>query len=134
MANAMFDPGREGFLDGSIDWDTNDQRVMLAKSAYSFNAAHKFVSELSTLADNGRSAALSGKGVTNGVADAAGTTLTVTSAVACNALIVYQYNASDTAARLIAYIDGVSGLPMTPAASATVSITWGTDENKMFKL
>jgi hypothetical protein len=30
MANALYDPGREGFLDGSIDWDTDDIRVMLA--------------------------------------------------------------------------------------------------------
>jgi hypothetical protein len=42
MANALFDPGREGFLDGSIDWDTDDIRVMLVKSTYVFSAAHKF--------------------------------------------------------------------------------------------
>ena len=46
MANALYDPGREGFLDGSIDWDTNDIRVMLALSTYTFSAAHKFISDL----------------------------------------------------------------------------------------
>ena len=131
----LFDPGREGFLDGTIDWDTGDIRVMLSKSAYTLVASHKFISDLpAATADNGRSAALTGKTVTNGVANAASTSLTATSAVACNALIVYQYNASDTAARLIAYIDSATGLPFTPAASQTVNIAWNTGANKIFKL
>lgn len=133
MANALFDPGREGFLDGSIDWDTNDMRVMLVKSTYAYDAADKFVSDLGSV-DNGRSAALGTKTVTSGVADAADTTLTATSAVACNALVVYQYNASDAAARVIAYIDTATGLPFTPAASQQVNIAWDNGSNKIFKL
>ena len=135
MASALFDPGREGFLDGSIDWDTADIRVMLCKSAYTFAAANKFVGDLPpATADNGRSAALGTKTVTNGVADAADTTLTATAAAACNALIVYQYNASDASARLICYIDSATGLPFTPAASATVNIAWDNGTNRIFKL
>ena len=133
MTSALYDKGREGFLDGSIDWDTDDVRVALVESTYTFVAAHDFMDDLGTN-DNGRSAALTGKTVTNGVANAASTSLTATSAVACNALIVYQYNASDTAARLIAYIDSATGLPFTPAASQTVNIAWDTGANKIFKL
>lgn len=29
MANALFEKGREGFLDGTLDWDTNTFKVML---------------------------------------------------------------------------------------------------------
>ena len=29
MANALYDKGREGFLDGSIDWDTNTIKCVL---------------------------------------------------------------------------------------------------------
>lgn len=134
MANALWNKGREGFLDGSIDWDTNDIRVLLVESTYSFNAAHQFVSDLGTN-DNGRSAALGSKTVTDGVADAADTSLVATAAVACNALAIYQYNASDAAARLIAYIDTpTSGLPFTPSAGQTVNITWDNGANKIFKL
>lgn len=134
MASALFDPGREGFLDGSIDWDTNDQRTMLVRSTYTFSAAHKFIADLGAV-DNGRSGALGSKTVTNGVADAADTTLTATSAVACNALIVFQHTGSDATARLIAYIDTVtSGLPFTPAASQVVNITWDNGAAKIFKL
>lgn len=134
MANALFNPGREGFLDGSIDWDTNDVRVMLVRSTYTFDATDKFISDLGSV-DNGRSAALTGKTVANGIADAADTSLTATSAVACNALIVFQHTGSDATARLIAYIDTPSsGLPFTPSASQTVNITWDNGTNKIFKL
>ena len=135
MASALFDPGREGFLDGTIDWDTGDIRVMLVKSAYTFDAADKFISDLpAATADNGRSAALGTKTVTSGVADAADTTLTATAAAACNALIVFQHTGSDATARVIAYIDSATGLPFTPAASQTVNIAWAETANKIFKL
>lgn len=134
MANALFDPGREGFLDGSIDWDTDDVRAMLVLSTYTFSAAHKFMSSL-TAYDNGRSAALGSKTVTNGVADAADTTLTATAATASKALVVFKHTGSDATARLIAYIDTpTSGLPFTPAASQAVPITWDNGANAIFKL
>jgi len=133
MTSALYDKGREGFLDGSIDWDTDDVRVALVESTYTFVAAHDFMDDLGTN-DNGRSAALGTKTVTSGVADAADTSLTATAALACNALVVYKYNASDAAARLICYIDSATGLPFTPAASQTVNIAWDNGANKIFKL
>ena len=134
MANVLYDKGREGFLDGSIDWDTDDIRVALVRTAYTFNAAHDFMDDIGAN-DNGRSAALGSKTVTNGVADAADTTLTATSAVACNALVIFKHTGSDATARLIAYIDTPSaGLPFTPSASQVVNITWDNGSNKIFKL
>ena len=134
MANVLYDPGREGFLDGSIDWDTGDIRVMLVLSSYSFSAAHKFVSDLGAV-DNGRSAALGSKTVTNGVADAADTSLVATAATASKALVIFQHTGTDSTARLIAYIDTpTSGLPFTPSAGQTVNVTWDNGANKIFKL
>jgi len=134
MANALYDKGREGFLDGSIDWDTGDIRVCLVASAYTFSAAHEFMSDIGAN-DNGRSAALGSKTVTSGVADAADTTLTATAAVACEALVIFQHTGVDATARLIAYIDTPSaGLPFTPSASQVVNITWDSGANKIFKL
>ncbi len=133
MANALFNPGREGFLDGSIDWDTDDIRVMLVKSTYSFDATDKFLSDLGSV-DNGRSAALGTKTVTDGIANAAATSLVATSAVACNAIVIFKHTGSDSTARAICYIDTSTGLPFTPAASQTVNITWDTGANKIFKL
>lgn len=134
MANALYDKGREGFLDGSIDWDTDDIRCMLVKTGYTFSAAHDFLDDVSGSYDNGRTAALGTKTVVSGVAGAANTSLVATSAVACNALVLYKYNASDASARLISYINVATGLPFTPAASQTVNIAWDTGANLIFKL
>jgi hypothetical protein len=134
MANVLYDKGREGFLDGSIDWDTDDIRGCLVKSSYTFSAAHDFLDDIGT-DDNGRTAALGSKTVTSGVADAADTSLVATSAVACKAIALFKHTGSDATARLIAYIDTpTSGLPFTPSASQTVSITWDNGANKIFKL
>lgn len=134
MANALYDPGREGFLDGSIDWDTDDIRVMLVLSSYTFSAAHKFITDLGAV-DNGRSAALGTKTVTGGVADAADTSLVATAATASKALVVFKHTGADATARLIAYIDApTSGLPFTPSAGQTVNIAWDSGANKIFKL
>ena len=40
MANALYDKGRQGFLEGSIDWDTDDIRIILVDLAdYTVNLA-----------------------------------------------------------------------------------------------
>lgn len=134
MSNALFDSGREGFLDGTINWSTGDIRVMLVLSTYTFGAAHKFLSDLGVV-DNGRSATFTAKTVTAGVANAANTTLTATAASASKALVIFQHTGVDTTARVIAFIDTpASGLPFTPAASQSVPINWDTGTNKIFKL
>ena len=137
MANALYDPGREGFLDGSINWTTgsvDDIRVMLVRTGYSFSAAHKFMSDVTTEWDNGRSATLAARTATNGVADADDVSLTAVTGSASNAVIIYQNNGSDATNRLIAYIDTATGLPVTPAAAGTVNIAWDSGANKIFKL
>src|SRR5687767_10325890 len=132
MSNVLFDPGREGILDRTIDM-TGDIRVMLVKSAYTFSAAHKFLSDITSGNDNGRSAALGSKTYTGGVFDAADTSLTATAAVACNALLYFLHTGSDATARLIAYVDSPqSGLPFTPSAGQTVNITHDNGANKIF--
>jgi hypothetical protein len=134
MANALYDKGREGFLDGTINWSSGDIRACLVKSTYTFSAAHTVMSDVGAN-DNGRSAALGSKTVTSGIADAADSSLTATAASACNALVVFQHTGSDATARLIAYIDTpTSGLPFTPSASQTVNLTWDNGASKIFKL
>lgn len=135
MANVLYDKGREGFLDGTINWSSGDIRVILVRSTYTFSAAHDFVDDITAGNENGRTAALASKTVTSGVADAADTTVTAGAAVACNALVIFQHTGVDATARLIAYIDTpTSGLPFTPSASQVVNITWDNGANRIFKL
>ena len=132
MASVLYDKGREGILDRTIDM-TGDVRVMLARTAYTFSAAHDFLDDIGAN-DNGRSAALGSKTYTSGVFDAADTTLTAIAAAASNAVIVFQHTGVDATARLIAYIDTATGLPFTPAASQAVTIAFDNGANKIFKL
>lgn len=134
MSNVLYDPGREGILDDTIAMSTDDIRVMLVMSTYTFSAAHKFLSDLGVV-DNGRSAALASKTFTSGVFDAADTTLTATAPAACKALAIFKHTGVDATARLIAYIDTpAGGLPFTPSASQVVPIIWDNAANKIFKL
>ena len=144
MANALFDPGREGFLLGEIDWDTAVIKMSLVRS-YTFSAAHKFVSDVTgaggVLATNGTSAAFTSKTGTNGVADAADVTLSaVTANASGHSILIYQSSAvtggadvAATAQRLIAYIDTGTNLPVTPNGG-DITVAWDNGANKIFKL
>lgn len=134
MANALYDSGREGILDDTIQMSADDIRTMLVLSSYTFSAAHKFIIDLGAV-DNGRSAALGSKTFTAGVFDAADTSLPATAATASKALVVFKHTGADATARVIAYVDTpTSGLPFTPAASQTVNVAWDNGANKIFKL
>ena len=124
MANAVFPKAKQAMLGGDVALDTDDVRVMLVKSTYTYDGADEFVADLGAV-DNGRSAALGSKTLTNGTFDAADTTLTATDAEACAALVVFIHTGSDATARLLAFIDTpTSGLPFTPAAAQSVPITF----------
>lgn len=124
MANAVYPKAKQAMLGGDVALDTDDVRVMLVKSTYTYDGADEFVADLGAV-DNGRSAALGSKTLTDGAFDAADTTLTATDAEACSALVVFIHTGSDATARLLAYIDTpTSGLPFTPAAGQAVPITF----------
>jgi len=142
MANALFDPGREGFLAGEIDWDTAVIKIALVR-AYTFSAAHKFVSDVTTASGvlHVTSAALGTKTITSGVADAADVTFTAVTANASNhSVLVFQSSAvtggadvAATAQRLIAWIDTGTNFPIVPNGG-DVTIAWDNGANKIFKL
>lgn len=142
MADALFAAGREGFLAGEIDWDTAGIKVALVRS-YTFNSAHKFVSDATTAGAvlAATSALLSSKTVTGGVADAADLTFSaVATGSACTSLLIFQSTAvtggsdvASSAQRLIAYIDSASGLPVTPNGG-DINLAFDNGANKIFKL
>jgi len=123
MANALFNPGREGFLLGEIDWDTATMKVALVRS-YTFSAAHKFVADVTTAGGvlHATSAALGTKTGTSGTADAADITFTAPAANASShSLLYFQSSAvgggadvGPTLQRLIAWVDTGTGLPVVP--------------------
>lgn len=141
MANQLFDPGREGFLAGEIDWDTATIKAALVRG-YTFSAAHKFVSDATAAgAVLVSTVTLTGKTVTGGVADAADVTFpAVPTGAACDRILIYQSSAvgggadvAATAQRLIFNIDTATNLPVTPQG-VDIAVAWDNGANKIFKL
>lgn len=133
MSNALYDKGREGFLDGSIDWDTDNIRCVLVDTGtYTVNlSTHDFHDDLSGIvATSGNFAS---KTVSAGVADAADITFTAVSGSSVEAIVIYKWSGSSATSRLIAYIDTATGLPVTPNGG-DITITWDSGANKIFKL
>lgn len=135
MANALYDKGREGFLDGSIDWDTDDIRIILVDVAdYTVNlATHDNLDDVPAGARVATSGALSGKTKTDGVADADDVTLSSVTGDPSEAIVIYKHTGTESTSRLIAYIDTATGLPVTPNGGNIV-VQWDSGANKIFKL
>jgi hypothetical protein len=132
----LYDKGREGFLDGSIDWDTDDIRAILVDTgAYTaVQATDDFLADIAGGARIATSSALASKTVTSGVADAADVTFTAVTGASIEAVVLYKHTGSDATARLIAYIDTASsGLPVTPNGGDIV-VQWDSGANRIFKL
>jgi hypothetical protein len=135
MANALYGKGREGFLDGSIDWDTDDIRVVLVDAAdYTVSIdTHDNLDDIDAGARVAVSGSLANKSVTLGVADADDVTLSSVTGDVSEALVIYKHTGTDSTSRLIAYIDTATGLPVTPTGG-DITISWSDGANKIFKL
>lgn len=131
--SAVFPKAKEQFLQAGLNLSSLDVRVMLVLSSYTYNAVNEFVADLGAV-DNGRSAALGSKTFTNGVFDAADSTLNATAGTASNALVVFVHTGADATARLLAYIDNAVGLPFTPEAAQACPIVWDSGVNRIFSL
>ncbi len=140
MTNALFGPGREGFLTGEIDADTAVFKAILIRG-YTFDSTDKFVSDLSGATVAATSSALTNKTVTDGVFDADDVAFgTVTANASNHVVVIYQSSAvtggsdvASSAQRLVAFIDTGTNFPIVPNGG-TVTVAWDSGANKIFKL
>ena len=134
MANVMYDPGRDAFLNGDIDFTNDTIKVYLIDTDdYTFSAAHQFLSQVAA-GSRVANATLAGKSTSGGVADANDTVLTSVSGDECEALILVKDTGVEGTSPLIGYIDtAAAGLPVTPNGG-DITITWDNGANKIFKL
>ena len=145
MANALYGKARQAFLDGKIDWDTDNIKCTLIDAAdYVLGAnidVHQYMN-LDTVAAAAKVAVsgnLTGKTITLGVADAADVTFSTVTGDQSEALIIWKdgggggTSQSGTTDLLIAYIDTATGLPVTPSGGDII-IQWAATANKIFKL
>jgi hypothetical protein len=122
-------------LDGTIDLSVAaDLRAVLLLSSYSYSAAHQYLSAITAseavcaVAANSR-VALTSEVLNNNVTatpdaiefDAADVTFVgVNTAQTVGGVAIYQYNASDAAARLLCYI----AITNTAANGGDITIQW----------
>jgi hypothetical protein len=143
MANTLFPSGREGFLDGSLDWDTATQKLFLIRG-YTYDSTDISIADVTASgATIVASGTLSGKTATGGAADANDLTLTaVPPGAACETVIIAQTSGpaggadlATTAQRLLVFIDtgSNSSLPVTPNGG-DLTFQFDNGANKIFKL
>lgn len=135
MANALYDTGRTAFASADIDWladniksvlvDTNDYAVDLA--------THDFLADIPAGARVATSGNLTGKTITAGACYASPWIFPAVSGDVSEALVIYKDSGNEATSQLIAYIDSVSGLPVTPNGT-DITITPDTGANKIFRV
>lgn len=127
MANAMFDKGLENLWAGSIDWSTDNIKVVMVDHGTDTpnTSTDEFLSDILAGARVATSGNLATKTVTAGVVDAADITITSVSGATVESLVVYKDTGVDSTSPLIAYIDTTSdaSLPFTPNGG-DVTIQW----------
>jgi hypothetical protein len=135
MTNALYDKGRQKFLDGDISWrDDNIKAVLVDTGAYTVNlVTHEFLSDVPVGARIATSPNLASKTSTAGVADAADLLFSTVTGVNCEALILYRDTGVAATSSLIAYIDTATGLPVLPNG-ADIDVIFDNGANKIFKL
>lgn len=135
MANALFDKGREGFLDGNIDWDTNTIKMIFVDHADDTpnTTTDDNLDDIVAGARVATSGAFGSKTATDGVADAADVTVTAVTGDPFESIVIYKDTGVESSSRLIAYIDTATGLPLTPNGG-DVTVAWDNGTNKIFKL
>lgn len=135
MANALYDKGRQGFLEGAIPWLTGNIKLVLVDTgAYTPNlATHDNLDDVPAGARIATSGNFAGKTSTDGVADADDVVLSAVTGVQSEALVIYLDTGTESTSRLIAYIDTATGLPVTPSGG-NITIQWDSGANRIFKL
>lgn len=135
MSTFLYDKARERFLSGGLDWDSDTVKAVLVDTAaYTPDpATDEFLSEIPAVDRIAVSAALTGKTVTAGVADAEDVTFPAVSGDSVEAIVLFKDTGDPATSPLIAFLDNAVGLPFTPSG-ADVIVRWSDGANRIFKL
>ena len=135
MASGLYAFGRESYLGGDLAWDTDDIRVLLIDATdYTVNlATDQDLVDIPAAAREEVSGSLTGKAITDGIADAADFTFTGATGDDCDALVYYLHTGTEATSILIAYVDNAAEFPIT-LNGGDVNVVHDTGANKIFKL
>lgn len=111
----MYPKAKQGFLGADIALDTdNIKAVLVDTAAYTYDAAHEFLSDIPSGERVATSVNLTGKTIIDGVFDSDDFIFPSVTGDPSEALVLYQDTTNEATSRLIAYIDTATGLPVTP--------------------
>lgn len=133
--SALYSSGRQKFLTGSLDWLTDNFKLVLLDNTYVFDDNHDNLNDITgVIATSGN---LTNKTAVNGIADADDVIFTSVAAGPDIAYVVVYYDSgSASTSTLIAYYDitttGAS-IDITPTGDA-VGVYWSNSALKMFRL
>lgn len=121
MADAIYPEAKDAFMSGSINVTSDNLKVALVSSAYTYSAAHDFYDDLSgVLATSSAFQAT----VTAGVLDFADQTITgLDTGETCAAYILYKDTGVAGTSPLIAYKDSATELPLAGVTGVDVLLS-----------
>ena len=117
MANASYPLGLKAFADGGVDWTGDTIRAVAVSSAYTYDSADQYYSDLAGILGT---ADLASKSSTGGVLDAADTQLTGLSAGAIDAIIICKWTGSAATSALLFYFDTGLNFGATPTGDPLI--------------
>jgi len=117
MSVQLYPLGKQALL-GAVDLSANNVKVALLSNAYTYSAAHQFYSDVSG-SSLGVSANLSSKTITNGVFDAADTSVVATATATVGSWIVYQDTGTAGTSPVILFYDGLGVITISAAGSTS---------------
>jgi hypothetical protein len=138
MANSLYDIGRNGFLNGDIDFLNDTIKMALLKNSYSPDlSGDEYYSDISSNVVS-IPQSLSGKSTSAGIANCSDVTFTAVPAgsptpTTIGYILIFKYTGNDSTSPLIALYDTASGLPIV-TSNADITIKIDTGVNKLFKL
>ncbi|WAJ27134.1 hypothetical protein [Antarcticirhabdus aurantiaca] len=105
--------------------------VLIDTGAYTYSAAHEFLSSVPSGARIGTPQTLTSKTLVNGVFDASDVTIPNVPAgtgtgSAAEAILIYIDTGTESTSRLVTLIDAAPGLPVTPNGGNVV-VTWAAE-------
>lgn len=132
MANRLYPKGAEKIL-GTLDLTAVTVKAALLSDAYTYSAAHEFLSDISASVLS-TAQTLASKAVTGGVFDAADVVYTaVTSGATARYVALYHDTGVVGTSSLIFLVDTAAGLPMA-TNGGDITIQWDNGANKIFSL
>ena len=132
MANKLYPLGAQKIL-GAVNLSTDTIKAALLSDAYTYSAAHEFLSDVSaTVLDT--AVTLTSKSITGGVFDAADVVFALV-APGANAKFVVLYVDTGVAgtSSLLFLVDTATGLPMA-TNGGDITVQWDSGANKIFSL